>query len=128
MDDIDRAIAIRGLPWVKWARYCLVFAGICYVIIGFASPLVWYSVPPEARVEPTVQYILIGGIGLTALISLVIGALNFVAARGLVNGRKWAWFLSLVIGAIYAPSACLPLGVVILYGLLREDTRTLFLD
>jgi hypothetical protein len=41
---------------------------------------------------------------------------------------RWAWLVSLVLAAMYTSSACLPVGVVLLVGLLRKDVRPAFLD
>ncbi len=40
--------------------------------------------------------------------------------------RFWAWVAGLILGALYAPSLFLPLGVMILVGLLAEGSRNEF--
>jgi hypothetical protein len=47
--------------------------------------------------------------------------INFLRKR-----RFWAWIAGLVVGALYAPSLFLPLGVMILVGLLSEGSRKEF--
>lgn len=40
--------------------------------------------------------------------------------------KYWAWIGGLIIGAMYAPSLFLPLGIMILIGLLSADSRAEF--
>ena len=40
--------------------------------------------------------------------------------------KFWAWIAGLIIGALYAPSLFLPLGIMILVGLLAEGSRNEF--
>src|SRR5688572_4224084 len=128
-DPEERLIEIALDPWVNYSRYTLWFCGVAYVLLGIglgplmAAPLFLDPSIPEGM-----------GTGLAigfTLFSLVLcggfGLVNFVAASGLGRGAKWGWILSLVLGAIYLPTACLPFGGVLMFGMLNDRTRKLFM-
>lgn len=109
-------------PWIGYCRAALIFTGVCYVVFGVAMvpAFVWSLAPEDADVAPVVGLV-------TFVLGAGLGALNFVAARGLKNEARWAWILSLALAALYVSSACFPIGIVLLVGLLREDVRSRFL-
>ena len=117
MDELDRQDVILTSPWIKWTRICLIFVGICYCGLGIVfSPLVF--VDPEMPLAFQLFFVallLVFGVG--------IGAVNFAAAWGLAKGAKWAWITTVILGATYAPSGCLPFGVLILIAMLKTDVR-----
>lgn len=122
--DID--LASDG--WLKAARYSLVFTGVCYLLLVPLGPFIAMSEFHEAHAPR--GFNLGFTIGFTLMLLVVGGGLaaaNFVAARGIKNGKRWAWLTGVILGALYAPSICLPFGVVILYGLLREPVRNFYL-
>jgi hypothetical protein len=129
-DPEERLIEIALDPWVGWSRTALWFCGVVYVLFGLTlGPLM----AAPFMLDPTMPEGL--GVGLAVVmtvISLVIcggfGLLNFVAAAGLGRGAKWGWILAVVVGAIYLPSGCFPFGGIILYGMLNDRTRKLFLE
>ncbi len=109
----------RAEVWIGYCRLGLVLTGACYMLMGMAF----------------VPFIALVGDGAALALGAVVfaftvgfGVLNVVAARGLKNGSRWAWILSLVLAAMYTSSACLPVGVALLVGLLRQDVRRIFLD
>jgi hypothetical protein len=106
--------------WIGYCRMGLLFTGACHLLLGVAM------LPLFAVLEDGAGSVFFGLMGLAFCAGF--GVLNFVAARGLKNGERWAWILSLVLAAMYASSACLPLGIVLLVGLLRSDVRQVFLD
>ena len=57
------------------------------------------------------------------VVGIACGVGNFVIARGLSQRKKWAWIAGVVVGCIYAPSGCVPFGVVVLYALLRTGVK-----
>jgi hypothetical protein len=108
-------------PWFGYVRVCLLLAGGAYVVLGLVlAPLMTFGMTAEDEL-PVGVAIAIGVV--TFIFSAGFGVLNFVAARGLKNETKWGWILSIVIAAIYAPSICLPLGAIMLVGLLQDDVR-----
>ncbi len=115
--------------WLRATRYALIFTGVCYFLLIVLAPLIAWAKFNDPHVPGSFN--LAFGIGFSVVMLVICGglaALNFVAARGLAQGKRWAWIVGVVLGALYAPSICFPLGVVILYGLLREPVRKRFLD
>ncbi len=120
---------LAQVPFLGAARWTLLVVGAIYVLLGVATaPLMTFAF----MVDPEIPDVLAlpFGIGMGAF-SFVIcagfGALNVVVAWGLGQGARWAWFGGLIIGAIYLGSICLPFGAVILYGVLNEAARDVFL-
>jgi len=62
------------------------------------------------------------------LVGVLCGWGNFVVARGLDERRRWAWNAALIIGAVYAPSVCLPFGWVILRVVLSDDAKQQYMS
>jgi hypothetical protein len=129
-DPEERLIEIALDPWVNYTRYALWFCGAIYFLFGLglgplmSAPFLLDPTIPEnmgmimAVVFTLVTLVICGGFAL----------LNFIAAAGLARGAKWGWILAVVVGAIYLPSACVPFGAVILYGMLNDRTRKLFMS
>jgi hypothetical protein len=116
-----------SLPWVRWSRMILWVTGGLYLLLGVGMvPLLALLLLADGSAA---QEDVVGGIvgGLcAAVVGVFFGGVNFVAARGLARGDKWAWITTLIIGGIYAPSGCLPFGVALLYGMLQDDVREAF--
>jgi len=69
---------------------------------------------------------LIGAVigGLEGLCILLVGGLYVAAGASLFTGRKWAWVLALVAGALWLSNlCCVPFGAYVLFALLRERVR-----
>lgn len=116
----------RGARWITWTQIALVFVGLCYVVLGLVFlPLFPVLIAADGGDAPPAAFTLALSI-IMLLVCLGFGAGNFVVAWGLSRRAKWAWILALVLGGIYAPSGCLPFGVLVLYGMLNGDTRALF--
>lgn len=114
--------------WLRATRYVLIFVGVCYLpLIGLGPYLASTKFnDPKMPADFNRGF----GIVFTLVIAVVcvgVAALNFAAAWGLARGKRWAWTLSVILGALYAASICLPFGAVILYGLLRDKVRNLYL-
>lgn len=121
--DLD---CIQQDPLLRYARWSLVFCGTMYVLLGLGFSGLFILMP---LLEPQKGFPLLFGavLGFFALLLCAgLGVVNFLVARDLARGRKWAWIGGLILGALYAPSICLPFGVLILYALLRESIRRAF--
>ncbi|MEE2828972.1 MAG: hypothetical protein VX498_07280 [Myxococcota bacterium] len=119
---------IESLKWVTWSRWSLWFCGACYLLLGpllatFLGAIV--SMDPSFNEEAGLMATRAFAIGVGA-IGVVVGALNFIVAAGLKRGRKWAWFGAIILGGTYAPSGCLPFGVLLLYAMFQKDVRRAF--
>lgn len=120
---------IEDLAWIRYTRWTLWFCGAMYVAMGaFAGPLMGWFMEQEQRDDPPLPAWFSTGMSVFLFaICAGFGAVNFLAAWGLGRGAKWAWILALLIGGIYTPSGCLPFGALILYGLLNEPVRKVYL-
>jgi hypothetical protein len=116
-------------PWVGYSRMTLFFVGGAYVLLGAAMGLAFPSLlAADPTVDPEVALAMGGTFGVIIFVFCAFfGVLNFLAAFGLGQRAKWAWIMTLILGAIYAPSACLPFGAVLLYGMLNDRTRKAFM-
>ncbi len=115
--------------WLTATRYVLIFTGVCYLPLMGMGPFMASS----RFNDPHMSAELNRGFGLVFTLAMVVicggvAAVNFAAAWGLARGKKWAWIVGVILGGLYAPSICFPLGGVILYGLLRENVRRPFMD
>ena len=116
------------MSWVRYSRWVLWFCGGMYLLLGtgmavFYVVLFTMGTPDDLDL---VFGIVMGGV--MFFFCCGFGAVNFVAAWGLGRARKWAWFATLVLGCLYLPSGCLPLGAVLVYGMLNDPVRKAFLD
>ena len=118
--------ARANLRWVRYARYCLMaIAGIngllaILVPIGYGA-IAYFD--PELGPEAAPFMAGVGGLCIAPII-LVVGVLPSVAGIiGLNRGQFWGWLVTVVIGAMYAPSACLPVGAFLLYAMLNDEVR-----
>ncbi len=117
----------EGEPWINRARWTLWFCGAMYLVLGLGFGFGFAFVPrPEGDELPEAIYL---GLGLFMfIVSAGIAALNVAAAQGLQRGAKWAWVTAVILGALYFASACFPFGAVILYGLMNDRVRRMYLD
>ena len=130
-DNIDRMGAVSERKWIGRVRGILYLVGVMYIVLGVVgAPLIsmGFMNDPSLTDDPVAPWLGYGTGALMFCCSGGFGIFNFIAARGLKSGRKWAWILSLCLGGIYAPSACLPFGALILFGLLQADVRSVFLE
>ena len=89
-------------------------------VLGAPTVGVWMtSTPGASEVLSAVVSFTVLAIGLGA------GLTHFLAAWGLIDGRRWAYVLSLVLGA-FAALGCVPVGAVLLVALLNPATRRHF--
>ncbi len=105
---------------LKAARGTLWFCGAVYLLLGLVSLLM--VVPLMLEGGEGIVVGLIMGVFMLAICG-GIAAVNFVAAWGLGARKKWAWIVTIILGALYAPTGCLPLGVLLLYAMLRSGFK-----
>ncbi len=116
MDDFDRATIVNNDGLLSGSRAFLWICGFVYLILGCAGSYRWYS--PDM---PQVVAILVAIVFF--LFTAVCAIFNFVVANALANGSKWSWYAGIVIGLMYLPSCCFPIGALVLVGLLRPSVR-----
>jgi hypothetical protein len=125
--DLDREIRIAQLQWVMYSRWILIFVGLFYVGLGAVIPLFYGSIAfVDPEIGPEMAPFLAAGGLCAALFIWGFSVPMFAAAWGLKRGKKWAWVVTLIVGAMLAPSACLPLGAALLYGMLQDPVRKEF--
>lgn len=111
-----------GARWVRITQGTLVFVGLTYFLLGIVMvPLAPFMLEtgegdPFAMAFAAVMFLVCAG----------FGAFNLVVVWGLGSRAKWAWIAGLILGAMYAPSGCMPFGALILYGLLNADGKAEF--
>ncbi|MEQ1568711.1 MAG: hypothetical protein ABMA64_23940 [Myxococcota bacterium] len=128
-DPEERAIEIALDPWVGYARTTLWFCGLVYLALGVAlGPLMGlpFLSDPEQRTLGIVMTIVYTAVSL--VLGVGMGVLNLAAASGLGRGKKWAWFVSVGLGALYLPTGCCLFGLVLMFAMLKDKTRKLFLS
>ena len=105
------------------------FSGVMYILIGLGVGAL-FMVPGVIGGELQEEFgVLFSGIigGVTAMVGLACAVGNFAVAYGLGRRRRWAWIGAVIIGAIYAPSGCFMIGLLILFAMLRSGVREAFL-
>lgn len=119
---------VSRLEWVRYTRWTLWFCGGVYVLMGLvmAPGFLWLSAHDSEMQDMPSWFPAFMGVFLF-VVCAGFGAVNLLAAHGLGKGAKWGWILALVMGGIYAPSGCMPFGALILYGLLNERVRKVYL-
>lgn len=122
--------AADALPWIRFSQFVLMFCGAAYVLIGLIfGPLMVVVMWADPELDNALGLAIGTGTGLLVLVLCVgVGVFNLVTAWGLAKRRKWAWISAIILGAMYAPSICLPFGVILLYGMLNPETRSAFID
>jgi hypothetical protein len=128
-DPEERLIEIALDSWVNYARWILWFCGIVYIMLGLGlGPISTAGMITDPDMPRGMAIAIFVG---SSLFSLVIcgsiGVVNLVTSSGLGRGSKWAWYVALVLGALYLPSGCCLFGAVLLYAMINEKTRRLFL-
>ncbi|MBX2803111.1 MAG: hypothetical protein KTR31_35855 [Myxococcales bacterium] len=112
--------AARLTSWVIGATWSA--AGM----LGAPTIGVWITANPGASQDTTAVISAVVSLGVLA-VGLGLGLTHFVAAWGLIDGKRWAYLLSLGLGAM-AALGCVPVGAVLLVALLNPTTRRHFLD
>lgn len=129
MSDNRRPLKINGL---KAIRVTLLVGAAATFGFGLLMAF-WFNVSAELNQRPmmgepvpfidelvtALRGLGVAAAGLGALVALV----DLVAAWGLGRGGGWAWWLTLVLALAYLPSACFPVGIVLLFLLFTRDVR-----
>ena len=115
-----------AILWIRASQAVLAFTGLCYVVLGLGMGGMYAMLVLIDPTDPELIVMAIFGVIITVL-CVGIGVLNFVAIIGLQRQTMWGWIMTLIFGAMYAPSGCMPFGLVLLFGMLNNDTRPLFL-
>lgn len=115
-------------PYLPVAIGSLVLCSLCYVVLGvLLGPLGGMAfLLDDPGSPPMPAAVQLGFSILIVVICLGVALLNCLAAFGLARRAKWAWFLSVILGVMYAPSLCMPFGLAILLPLFSEKTRAAF--
>lgn len=103
-------LAILGLR-ISTIIYYLIIAG--FIIGGFMIPADFEEASP-------LELWLIAGFTLPFVILLEVVILN------LKRRKYWAWIAGIIVGGLYVPSIFLPLGAMILVGLLVNGSMQEF--
>jgi hypothetical protein len=126
VDDDDRD------PWLSWVPMALYFSGAVYALLGIAFGVGFLGIGGLAATDGTSEGPVVAGMMIAYAViggGLMLGwaVVNFLGGWGFSRQAKWGWFVALVMGGIYAPSACFPIGIVLLYGCLNDRTRRTFI-
>ncbi|TNE91864.1 MAG: hypothetical protein EP330_03960 [Deltaproteobacteria bacterium] len=135
MDDPTIEGYAGDLPWVRRVALMLNLLGVLQLlgVLGMFAAAALMSAPAtgdpmldaqlaEQMLPMRIMYGVMG-----TCCSLPFAVLHFVAASNLSGAKKWAWFLSLILSALYVPSLCFPVGALMVFGLVQEDVRRRFL-
>lgn len=126
MDDEERD------PWISWVAIALYGCGAVYALIGIVFGVGLVGLGGLTGAQGGSDEVVMGvtfaieGVVIGAF-TLAWAALNFAGGWGFSNGTRWGWFVALLLGGIYTPSMCLPIGAAILYGCLNDRTRKTFI-
>ncbi len=110
---------------VRVAQVMLVVFGLFYGVLGVGLGVLYGGlgfVDPELPPAP--------GLFMGALMFLCsggFGMLMLASAAGLSARARWAWVGTLIVGGMFAGSACMPFGLFLMYAMLVEDTRKVYL-
>ena len=102
---------------VNMAILAIRISTVLYYLIFFGMIIAGFFVSPADK--DFNRYILWG----SSIFIIPIVIFLEVLIVHLRRRRYWAWVGGLIIGATYAPSLFLPLGVMILVGLLSEEGK-----
>lgn len=129
-DPEERLIEIALDSWVNYSRWILWLCGIIYLLLGLAmGPIATAGIVTDPTMPQWLSIlILVGSTLFTFLICGTIGIINLAAANGLGRGSKWSWYVTLILGGLYLPICCGLFGAILLYAMLNDKTRKLFLN
>ena len=114
--------------WFRAVGPILWVGGAFYLLLGLCMPLTMVaSIAERANgAEPPAPVLVMSFVMFAVGTACAAG--HFAVARGLAKRKKWAWLGATIIGAIYAPSGCLPIGVAILWAMLRTGVKESYED
>jgi lysylphosphatidylglycerol synthetase-like protein (DUF2156 family) len=142
------AITIISLLYILGGVALILFAifggSIANAIVGQPStlPATGSNSTVSGRIQSQLQSQLQGIVVVVQTVAVIAGLVNVVVGYGLWKGKKWAWWIALilgVIGLIYVLYSLLFLlqlsatglisfiiGLIIIYALLRKDSKAFF--
>lgn len=122
---MSKAEEIARDGWLNATCVTLGFCGLCYLPLIIIGPIqLSYMSNHASLAEHNLKFVVT-----LIVFAIVCGGVfvaSMVTAWGIRRGKRWAWIMGVVFGGLYLPSCCLPFGAMILYGLLRENSRRLF--
>ncbi len=120
-------------PWMRYTPWILYVVGALYMMLGFVSVVLFGGFAALVASVAQSQDDMLGAMMMVAyaaslfVVGVGFGAVNFAAGAGFGRRSKVGWFATVILGAIYLGSACMPFGLAILYGALNDRTRKSFL-
>jgi hypothetical protein len=105
---------------VNLAILAIRISTVIYFLIGIVFLILAFVVPPDTEGWSKWMGFFMAGFCVPFIIFLEV-LIIYLRKR-----KFWAWVAGLIVGALYAPSLFLPLGVMILIGLLSESSRNEF--
>lgn len=118
----------RGdLPLVKLASWILAAVGLIYILLGALMAVTYVGLGLAAAQGEEQVFLVVMGLGMGAFCA-AFGVPMVAAAVGLRRGDFWAWVIAVIVGGMFAPSICLPIGALLLYAMLVQETREAFLN
>ena len=123
---ITSDINLREDLLFKMAVGSLWLCGVVYILLGAFIPVLFIEDFMDDIASS--RAMVFGAIWIISfLISLACALGNFVVAWALQKRKSWGWVAAIIVGAIYAPSTCLPFGVLILVAMLRSGVRDAYI-
>jgi hypothetical protein len=105
---------------VNLATLSLRISTVIYGLIGLIFLITAFVAPPDIKGWSK-------GLGISmAVFSVLFIIFLEVLIINLRKRKFWAWVAGLIVGALYTPSIFLPLGIMILVGLLSSPSRAEF--
>ena len=122
--------ARADLPMVRYARVVLAALAALNGLFSLAIPPAYYAMAVyDPEIDPEFAPMMAAAGVCVALVVIVIAVVPMIAAAiGLARGAKWAWYVTVVVGAMYVPSLCLPVGAFLVYAMVNDEVRRAFLD
>lgn len=118
------------LPMVRYARIVLIVLAAFNGLVALAIPPAYYligSADPELGSDGATMMAAFGVCVSLGILAISVGPMVY-AVYGLGRGQKAAWYVTVIVGALYVPSICLPVGGFLLYAMLNDEVRKAFLD
>jgi hypothetical protein len=110
---------------VRGAQAMLLVFGAMYFVLGGLLGAVYGGL---GFLDPEMPVVVGVGMGVFMFAcSGGFGALMLASAVGLQMRARWAWVGALIVGGMFAGSACMPFGLFLLYAMLIEETRKVYL-
>lgn len=110
---------------LKSSIICLHISAVLYVLVGGGILYVSIFVIGFDAMMLMMQKILFG---IEIITCFVLAGFIEIVVRGLKRHKYWAWIASIIIFGIYIPSIFIVLGIIGLIGILKQDTKKIFVQ